>query len=67
MTVKELGHLVLHVRDVERSATFYRDVLGWRQVLPEPGRRLPGVVAFSGGRTHHDPALIAAPIRPLRL
>ena len=37
MTVRELGHLVLYVRDVGRSAAFYRDVLGWRQVLPEPG------------------------------
>jgi catechol 2,3-dioxygenase-like lactoylglutathione lyase family enzyme len=36
--VKELGHLVLYVRDVERSVRFYRDVLGWRQVGPE-GRR----------------------------
>ena len=44
MTVRELGHLVLYVRDVGRSAAFYRDVLGWRQILPEPGagpRRRP--------------------------
>jgi len=27
--VKELGHLVLYVRDLERSVRFYRDVLGW--------------------------------------
>ena len=30
--VKELGHIVLYVRDLERSARFYRDVLGWRQI-----------------------------------
>ena len=36
MEVKELGHLVLYVRDLERSARFYRDVLGWRQILPRP-------------------------------
>ena len=34
MHVKELGHLVLYVRDIERSSAFYRDVLGWRQILP---------------------------------
>ncbi len=59
MAVKELGHLVLYVRDLERSAAFYRDVLGWRQILPEPGRDLPfPAAAFSGGRTHHELLLI---------
>jgi len=56
MEVKELGHLVLYVRDAQRSAAFYRDVLGWRQVLPEPGAP-PGmpIAMFSApsGRTHH--------------
>jgi len=30
--IKELGHLVLYVRNLERSASFYRDVPGvdWR-------------------------------------
>jgi len=54
MEIKELGHLVLYVHDVERSAAFYRDVLGWRQISPEG---LP-VAAFSGGRTHHELLLI---------
>jgi catechol-2,3-dioxygenase len=58
MGVSELGHLVLYVRDVNRSAEFYRDVLGWRQVLPEPGARPVGAAAFSGGRTHHELLLI---------
>jgi catechol 2,3-dioxygenase len=67
MTVRELGHLVLYVRDVRRSATFYREVLGWPQVLPEPGVDPVGVAAFSSGRTHHELLLIevgadAAPI-----
>ena len=39
--VKELGHLVLYVRDLERSARFYRDVLGWRQVGPGDGVPFP--------------------------
>jgi catechol 2,3-dioxygenase len=58
MTVRELGHLVLYVRDVRRSADFYRDVLGWRQILPEPGGEPVGAAAFSSGRTHHELLLI---------
>jgi catechol-2,3-dioxygenase len=56
MEIKELGHLVLYVRDLERSVAFYRDVLGWRQVSPE----VPGMpaAAFSSGRTHHELLLI---------
>jgi catechol 2,3-dioxygenase len=63
MEIKELGHLVLYVRDVERSARFYREVLGWRQTVPGPGHdssgRLP-VAMFSSpsGRTHHELLLI---------
>jgi len=64
--VRELGHLVLYVRDLERSVRFYRDVLGWRQVGPGDGLPLPAAM-FSGGRTHHELLLIevgpdAAPI-----
>jgi catechol 2,3-dioxygenase len=61
MQVKELGHLVLYVHDLERSATFYRDVLGWRQILGGPDSPLPfPAAAFSapGGRTHHELLLI---------
>ena len=58
MTVRELGHLVLYVRDVTRSANFYRDVLGWRQIMPEPGQEPVGAAAFSSGRTHHELLLI---------
>jgi catechol-2,3-dioxygenase len=56
MEVKELGHLVLYVRDVERSAAFYRDVLGWEPAL-RTASNLP-VAAFSSGRTHHELLLI---------
>jgi catechol-2,3-dioxygenase len=58
MTVRELGHLVLYVRDVARSAAFYREVLGWEQILPEPGNDPVGIAAFSSGRTHHELLLI---------
>lgn len=56
MEIKELGHLVLYVRNLERSAAFYRDVLGWHQIAPA----VPGMpaVAFSSGRTHHELLLI---------
>jgi catechol-2,3-dioxygenase len=59
MEVKELGHLVLYVRNLDRSAAFYRDVLGWRQILPEDGRTIGfPAAAFSSGRTHHELLLI---------
>jgi catechol 2,3-dioxygenase len=61
--VKDLGHVVLYVRNLERSVAFYRDVLGFRQIMPAPGddggRRFPAA-AFSSasGRTHHELLLI---------
>jgi catechol 2,3-dioxygenase len=56
MAVKELGHLVLYVRDVERSRRFYRDVLGWKEITE--GFEGQPVAAFSSGRTHHELLLI---------
>ncbi|MBL7489619.1 VOC family protein [Frankia sp. AgB1.9] len=62
MQIKELGHLVLYVRDVGRSAAFYRDVLGWRQIMPDPAGSASSRVraaAFSAGqRTHHELLLL---------
>jgi catechol-2,3-dioxygenase len=60
MEVKELGHLVLYVRNLARSVAFYRDVLGWRMITPD-GPNLPfPAAAFSApsGRTHHELLLI---------
>jgi len=61
--IKELGHLVLYVRDLDRSVRFYRDVLGWRQILPADGD--DGVLPFPAAgfsspsnRTHHELLLI---------
>jgi len=64
MEVKELGHIVLYVRDLETSRRFYRDLLGWREILAGPG-----VAVYSSGRTHHELLLIqvgseATPIPP---
>jgi catechol 2,3-dioxygenase len=58
MAVRELGHLVLYVENAERSARFYREVLGWHQILPAAGEPVGQVAAFSGGRTHHELLLI---------
>jgi catechol-2,3-dioxygenase len=55
VTVHELGHVVLYVRDVARSRRFYRDVLGWRDITP--AGELP-IALFSSGRTHHELLLI---------
>ena len=63
MQVRELGHIVLYVRDLERSRRFYGDVLGWKEIaqLGTFG------AAFSSGRTHHELLLLevgpdAAPV-----
>ncbi|MCA1847099.1 MAG: VOC family protein [Actinobacteria bacterium] len=57
MEVKELGHLVLYVKDLERSRRFYRDILGWHEVTGDVPVRFPAA-AFSSGRTHHELLLI---------
>jgi catechol-2,3-dioxygenase len=54
MEIKELGHVVLYVRDLERSRAFYRDVLGFREVCAVP----PAAAVYSSGRTHHELLLI---------
>ncbi len=54
MRVHELGHIVLYVRDLAVSRTFYGGVLGWSEIA-SLGRA--GVV-FSSGRTHHELLLL---------
>lgn len=53
MRIHELGHIVLYVTNLERSANFYRDTLGFTEIT-----RAPGVAAYSAGRTHHELLLI---------
>lgn len=55
MEVRELGHIVLYVRDLERSRRFYGEVLGWKEIT---GIGNFGAV-FSSGRTHHELLLLA--------
>jgi len=59
--IKELGHLVLYVRDLKASVHFYRDVLGWRPILGGDDEPLPfPAAAFNApsNRTHHELLLI---------
>jgi catechol 2,3-dioxygenase len=53
MQIKELGHVVLYVSNLKRSADFYRDTLGFTEI-----HRDGGVALFSSGRTHHELLLI---------
>src|SRR5579862_4535548 len=59
MEIKELGHIVLYVHDIDRSAAFYGNVLGWKRLEAEDGPlgKVP-VALFSSGRTHHELLLI---------
>jgi catechol 2,3-dioxygenase len=57
MQIRELGHVVLYVKNLERSARFYRDVLGFR-AIDTPERMRGAIMAFSSGRTHHELLLI---------
>jgi catechol 2,3-dioxygenase len=64
MLVKDLGHIVLYVKDLERSRRFYASTLGWKEVASYGSM----AAAFSSGRTHHELLLIevgsATPIPP---
>ncbi len=51
--IKELGHVVFFVRNLKRSADFYRDILGFNEIARENGMAM-----FSSGRTHHELLLI---------
>lgn len=50
-----IGHVVLKVRDLDRSLAFYRDLLGFRVVS-----ELSNVMIFlaTGDENHHDLALL---------
>src|SRR5437667_309607 len=54
--VRNVGHVVLKVRDIERSARFYRDVLGLKEVAR--GNFGRPMAFFSTGENHHDVAVL---------
>jgi catechol 2,3-dioxygenase len=53
MKIHELGHVVLFVTSLERSANFYRDTLGFNEIHRDGQTAL-----YSSGRTHHELLLI---------
>lgn len=56
INVQRIGHVVLKVRDLERSAAFYRDVIGLKEVAR--GQFAAKMVFFSAtGDNHHDLAI----------
>tara|TARA_B100000586_G_C20018669_1_gene388033 strand:- start:40 stop:483 length:444 start_codon:yes stop_codon:yes gene_type:complete len=54
MIAQHLGHVVFYVRDLNRSLTFYRDLLRFDEVGKIGGH----VSALTSGRTHHEILLI---------
>jgi catechol-2,3-dioxygenase len=54
--IHRLNHAVLHVRDAERSAAFYAEVLGFRTVLAMPGI---GFMQAPGSTNDHDLGLFS--------
>lgn len=53
MKIKELGHVVLYVSNLKRSADFYKDFLGFNEI-----HRDLHTAMFSSFRTHHELLLI---------
>jgi catechol 2,3-dioxygenase len=55
MKAHYLGHVVFYVKNLERSLSFYRDVVGFQEI----GRIFDGkAAALTSGRTHHELLLI---------
>jgi catechol 2,3-dioxygenase len=55
--IESVGHVVLKVRDLDRSSRFYREVLGLREVARGTFGR-PMAFFSSTGENHHDLALL---------
>ena len=63
-TIKRLNHAVLYVRDAERSAAFYRDVLGFSDVEAIGNQAF--FMRANGSENHHDLGLFGiGPNAPL--
>ena len=57
MPVQRLNHAVLYVRDLDRSAGFYTEALGFRIVQQMPGRAV--FLQAEGSNNDHDLGLFA--------
>ncbi len=51
LTIRELGHVSLFVRDLDATRRFYHGILGLTETGTGKGGR---IVFFSAGRHHHD-------------
>src|SRR5215471_188607 len=59
--IGKLGHVVLNVRDVERSARFYTEVLGFKISDVYPEEMVPGGMVFLRyNPDHHGIALVGS-------
>src|SRR5258706_10242213 len=59
--VGKLGHVVLNVRDVERSARFYTELLGFEISDVYPEEMVPGGMVFLRcNQDHHGIALVGS-------
>src|SRR5260370_8257131 len=59
--IGKLGHIVLNVRDVERSARFYTEVLGFQISDVYPEEMVPGGMVFLRcNPDHHGIALVGS-------
>src|SRR5947199_5130127 len=59
--IGKLGHVVLNVRDVERSARFYTEVLGFQISDVYPDDIVPGGMVFLRcNPDHHGIALVGS-------
>ena len=61
MQIKELGHIVLYVTDINLMSDFYKNILGFKQV-----GKSDKLAAFSSGRTHHELLLIEIGGKPIK-
>lgn len=58
--IHELGHIVLYVSNLTRSADFYKHILGFKEL-----HRDLHTAFFSAGRTHHEMLLIEVGGHPI--
>jgi len=60
LTIRELGHVSLFVRDLEATRRFYRDTLG----LVETGTGKSGRILFFSAGVHHQSRVAPRPAGP---
>src|SRR4029078_1930876 len=65
MSIHRLNHAVLYVQDVERSAAFYRNVLGFIPLEGTEGMRGAAFLRADGSSNDHDLGLFAVGGQPV--